>query len=89
MELNIHRDTHDSVSIVTQHRDFSRKFNGKNSDNQIGEVQNLIGSLESENEVIASIQKIGSISNLKIFTKENSRDNSVQFVEKYKRHGSC
>ena len=40
MELNIHGSTHYSVSVVTQHRNSSRKINRKDFDIQIDEVQN-------------------------------------------------
>jgi len=40
MELNISKSTHDSVSMVKQHRKFSPKIYRKDSDNQKGEVHN-------------------------------------------------
>jgi len=41
MELNIHGIAHDSVFVATQQCSFSRKINRKNSDIQVGVVNNF------------------------------------------------
>jgi len=41
MKLNIHGSAHDSVSVVTRHCKSIRKIDRKDTENQIGVVQNF------------------------------------------------